>query len=329
MALFGMRFAYIQIKEGRTLAFQKTLQNEIKITGIALHSGELSQLILHPAPPDTGIVFLYQKDNKRIPIKAIVENVVDTRYAVTLGKEGCMISTVEHLLAALNGLGIDNLYISVNSIEMPILDGSALEFVKKILKTGIEKQDQLKKYLVLEEPAEVVEGDKHLIFMPSDDFRINYTIDFGREILNKQTAFFEINEKSFINDICKARTFTFLDEVSYLRKNGLAKGGSLDNAIVLTDTDILNDGLRYKDEFVRHKILDLIGDLYLCGYPVKGHIIAYKSGHSLDVRLVRLLRKFGEIKEDESEDIELSIDDIVDQIETVSGPELHITSGSN
>ncbi|HDS09661.1 MAG TPA: UDP-3-O-[3-hydroxymyristoyl] N-acetylglucosamine deacetylase [Firmicutes bacterium] len=296
------------------MAFQRTLKEEIKITGIALHSGELSQLILHPAPPDTGIVFLYHKNRKIVPIPAIVENVVDTRYAVTLGREGCRISTVEHFLAALCGLGIDNLYVSVNSSELPILDGSAIGFTKRILEAGIERQKELKKVLVLDEPAEVVEGDKHLIFMPSAGLKINYTIDFGRLILNKQTAFFDISEESFLKEICLARTFTFLNEVSYLRKNGLAKGGSLDNAIVLTDDDILNDSLRYRDEFVRHKILDLIGDLYLCGYPVRGHIIAYKSGHSLDVRLVRLLRKFGEVIEDDSQEKSISEKDIISHL---------------
>ncbi|MDD3625924.1 MAG: UDP-3-O-acyl-N-acetylglucosamine deacetylase [bacterium] len=303
------------------MAFQRTLKDEIKISGIALHSGELSQLILHPAPPDTGIVFLFHKHQKIIPVPAIVENVVDTRYAVTLGKEDCRISTVEHFLAALSGLGIDNLYVSINSSEMPILDGSALTFVRKFLEVGIERQKAKRKVLVLEEPAEVIEGDKHLIFMPSNGFKINYTIDFGRSILNKQTAFFDITENSFLKEISLARTFTFLNEVSFLRKNGLAKGGSLDNAIVLTDTDILNDRLRYEDEFVRHKILDLIGDLYLCGYPVRGHIIAYKSGHSLDVRLVRLLRKFGEIVEDDSEEEDLSKDEILQQLESqIYGP---------
>lgn len=308
------------------MAFQKTIKQELKIIGIGLHSGELSELILKPAPPDTGIIFVFEQNNLRVPIKSIVENVIDTRYAVTLGKEGFKVSTVEHFLAALIGLEIDNLYVSINSHEMPILDGSALEFVRKILKAGIEKQDKLKKYLYLEEPAEVVEGDKHLVYVPADDFKINYTIDFNRSILNKQTAFFEINPKTFIHDICKARTFTFLDEVSYLRKNGLAKGGSLDNAIVLTDDDILNDGLRYPDEFVRHKILDLIGDLYLCGYPVKGHFIAYKSGHTLDVRLVKLLSKFGELKEDHSENIDISESDLVEYFEPEPTLSLNISN---
>ena len=267
---------------------QRTLKRAIHCTGLGLHTGRKINLTLCPAEEGRGIVFVRTDIPKRVEIEACVNNVVDTKLATTLGKDGVRISTVEHLLAALYGLGIDNLIIEVDGPEVPIMDGSSAPFVYLIHCAGIEEQCDVKRFMIIKKRIEVTSGDKWISLMPSQDSRITYTIDFAHPLLRSQTLSVTCDTQSFHKDICKARTFGFLKDVELMRSMGLAQGGSLDNAIVIDEFRILNEeGLRYKDEFVRHKILDLFGDLSLFGAYIIGHIKAYKSGHHLNNQLAR------------------------------------------
>jgi UDP-3-O-[3-hydroxymyristoyl] N-acetylglucosamine deacetylase len=242
-------------------------------------------LLVIPAPPDTGIVF-QRTDLDDFRIEATVRNVAHVAYATTLMKQGVLISTVEHLLSSLYIFGIDNAIIEIDNLEVPILDGSALQFVVAIQRAGLAKQKAPRTHLVVRKELHLEERGKTISVYPSDSFQIAYSIDFNHPLIRKQTFEFEASPEGFARDIAPARTFGFLHEVEELRKNGLVRGGSLENAIVLTKTGILNDILRFRDEFVRHKILDSIGDLSLIGRPLIGRIVASKGGHALHTLLV-------------------------------------------
>jgi len=269
---------------------QKTIKKEITFSGVGLHTGRNVMMKLVPAEADKGVKFIRTDLPGSPSIKADGANVVNTNYATTLGVGGVTVSTVEHILAALYGLGVDNVDVEVFGSEIPILDGSAGEFIRKIEATGLKSLMAPRKYLVVKRPIKVSEGDKYLMLLPSDEpgLRIDYSIDFNHTLLSKQTFSRQCTKEVFIEEIGNARTFGFLSDIEMLRANGLAMGGSLSNAVVVGESDILNeDGLRYPDEFVRHKALDLIGDLALVGAPVRGLLIAHRSGHALNHRLLQ------------------------------------------
>ncbi|MDI6736349.1 MAG: UDP-3-O-acyl-N-acetylglucosamine deacetylase [bacterium] len=267
---------------------QQTIKKELEYSGIGLHTGEQIHLVFKPATAGTGIVFVRQDLSGKPMIKACPENVNNTWRELSLKKNGVEIHTVEHLLAALSGLGIDNIEIAVNGDEIPIGDGSALPFVE-LLKDEIISRNTSKKVFRPKEPlwAGSSTEDKQVILLPSDEWRITYTIDFEHPVVKTQLATFVITQEVFVKEIAPARTFGFLKEVESLHARGLAKGGSLENAIVIGEDKILNDSLRFENELVRHKILDLIGDFSLIGMPILGHVIAIKSGHDLNLKLVQ------------------------------------------
>ena len=268
--------------------YQKTIARQVSFTGIGLHLGKKVNVTIRPANVDHGIVFLRTDTPEPVEIKADAASVVDTKFATTLGYNGAKISTVEHLLAAFMGLGIDNALVEIDSSEVPIMDGSASPFVYLLKTAGIRVQKKPKKFLVIKRVIRVSDGDKRVILAPFKGLKITYTVDFDHPLIANQSYSAEFCNGTFEREISRARTFGFLKDVEILKANGLAKGGSLDNAIVVGDFRIINDdGLRFPDEFVRHKILDSIGDLSLLGVPVIGHLIAYKSGHSLNYRLMK------------------------------------------
>ena len=271
---------------------QRTLKNIIRATGVGLHTGVKVYLTLRPAAPDTGIVFRRVDLEPPVEIQASAHNVTDTRLSTTLERDGVKVSTVEHLMSALAGLGIDNVYIDLTAQEVPIMDGSASPFVFLIQSAGIEKQNALKKYIRVRKPVEVIEGDKHVRFEPFNGFKLGFTIDFAHPALahSAHSVTVDFTNTSFIKEVSRARTFGFMQDVETLRSQGLALGGSLDNAIVMDEYRVLNtDGLRYEDEFVKHKILDAIGDLYQLGHPLIGAFTGVKSGHALNNKLLRAL----------------------------------------
>lgn len=275
------------------LLYQRTLGGEIRLSGRGLHSGKEANLTIEPGLPNSGICFI--RVDQGYEIKATLENVADSKYATTLGINGISICTVEHLLAALYGLGIDNARIELDSSEVPIMDGSASPFVQRIKEVGYRTQEVPRRYLKLKEPVELKEGDKEGILIPSEVFKISYTINFDHPLLGWQSFETILSEESFESEICKARTFGFLREVPHMRKNGLALGGSLENAVVIGDSHIINgDGLRFKDECVRHKILDAIGDISLIGMPLLAHLILKNGGHSFHLKLIK--KAFSETK---------------------------------
>jgi UDP-3-O-[3-hydroxymyristoyl] N-acetylglucosamine deacetylase len=241
-----------------------------------------------PAPSDTGILFKRTDLGDGVEIQSLADNVVDTRLNTTLGKGRVRVKTAEHLLAALAGLGIDNAVIELDAPEVPIMDGSAASYIYLLTSAGIRRQSQLQKFIKIREPIEIKGDGRFAAVYPSDVPEITYEIDFDHPILKKQRYYYRACEDAFVQDIARARTFGFLKEVEYLQSCGFAKGGSLDNAIVIGDYRILNpEGLRYPDEFVRHKILDSIGDLSLAGSPIIGHFQAIKSGHAMNTQLVQ------------------------------------------
>jgi len=271
---------------------QRTLKNMIRATGVGLHTGEKVYLTLRPAAVDTGIVFRRIDLHEPVEIKANAHAVGDTRLSSTLEQNGVKVSTVEHLMSALAGLGIDNAYVDLTASEVPIMDGSAGPFVFLLQSAGIEEQAAPKKYIRVKKPVSVVDGDKWVRFEPFNGFKINFTIDFDHPVLDGsgKSVTVDFAATSYIKEVSRARTFGFMQDVEMLRSQGLALGGSLDNAIVMDEYRILNsDGLRYEDEFVKHKVLDAVGDLYLLGYPLIGAFSGYKSGHSLNNRLLRAL----------------------------------------
>ena len=271
---------------------QRTLKNKIKSTGVGLHTGVRVELMLRPAPPDTGIVFHRTDLPKSVTIVADARNVGDTRLSSSLEKDGARISTVEHLMSALAGLGIDNLHVDVAGPEIPIMDGSAGPFVFLLQSAGIVEQSAPKRYLRIKSAVEARQDDKWARFEPHHGFMLDFTIDFPHPVFGSENRHVAIDfaEHSYIKEVSRARTFGFMQDVEALRAAGLILGGNLQNAIVLDETRILNsEGLRYDNEFAKHKVLDAIGDLYLLGHPLIGKYTAYKSGHGLNNALSRAL----------------------------------------
>lgn len=271
---------------------QRSLKSLIRATGVGLHSGVKVTLVLRPAPPDTGIVFRRVDLDPVVEMKADPYGVGDTRMASCLEKDGAKIGTVEHLMSALAGLGIDNLYIDVDAAEIPIMDGSASPFVFLLQSAGIEEQAAAKKFLRVKKPVEVVDGDKWARLEPYDGFRLRFSIKFNHPAVDQTgtEVVVDFAADSYVREVSRARTFGFTQDVEAMREQGLALGGSLDNAIVMDEYRVLNaDGLRYADEFVKHKVLDAVGDLYLAGHPLLASFIAHKSGHAMNNRLLRAL----------------------------------------
>ncbi len=270
------------------MRLQRTIKKETSFSGIGLHTGRYATVKLKPAPRDTGIIF-YRIDKGAI-IKANISSVIDTAFATTIGFDGVKIKTVEHLLAAAAGLGIDNLLIEVDGPEIPILDGSAAGLVGIILEAGIAKQGKKISVIKIIKPIVYEDAHSRVVALPYDGMRISYYINFSHRLLGRQELTIDITEENFIKEIAPARTFGFLQDVEKLRANGLAKGGSLDNAVVVGDDGILNaSGLRFNDEFVRHKIMDTIGDMSLIGFPVQGHLMLEKAGHTANLKFLKRL----------------------------------------
>jgi len=269
---------------------QRTLRNVIRATGIGLHSGEKVSMTLRPASADTGIVFRRIDLPQVVDIKVDPYSVSDTRLATCLSKDGATIATVEHLMSALAGLGLDNVYVDVNASEIPIMDGSAGPFVFLLQSAGVEEQKAAKRFLRILKTVEVRQGDKWVRLAPHNGFKIDISIEYNHPVFeqSRQTVSFDFASTSYVKEVSRARTFGFVQEYEALRSQGLAMGGSLDNAVVLDEYRILNnDGLRYDDEFVKHKALDAIGDLYLAGHPIIGAFSGFKSGHALNNQLLR------------------------------------------
>jgi UDP-3-O-[3-hydroxymyristoyl] N-acetylglucosamine deacetylase len=271
---------------------QRTLKNSIRATGVGLHTGKKVLMTLRPAPPDSGIVFRRMDMDPAAEIPARAENVGDTMLGTTLINGEARVSTVEHLLSAFAGLGIDNAVVEVSAPEVPIMDGSAGPFVFLLQSAGIEQQRTPKRFVRIKKRVRVEDGDKWAQFDPFDGFKVNFEIEFNHPVFKRrsQKASMDFSTTSFLKEVSRARTFGFMRDLEVLRSRNLALGGNLDNAIVLDDYRVLNeDGLRYEDEFVKHKILDAIGDLYLLGHSLIGEFSGYKSGHALNNRLLRTL----------------------------------------
>lgn len=271
---------------------QRTLKKQVSATGVGLHSGEKVTLTLLPAAIDTGIVFR-RTDLPGMPIiQATPEAVKDTRMSSALEDNGARVATVEHLMSALAGLGVDNIVVEVSAAEIPIMDGSSGPFIFLLQSAGLSEQPAAKKFIRIKNSIEVKDDDKWVRFDPYHGFKMDFTIDFAHPVFENSGSNVKIDfaDNSYIKEISRARTFGFMHEVEYLRANGLARGGSLDNAIVMDEFRVLNtDGLRYEDEFAKHKVLDAIGDLYLLGHPLLGTYTAFKSGHGLNNQLIRAL----------------------------------------
>jgi UDP-3-O-[3-hydroxymyristoyl] N-acetylglucosamine deacetylase len=275
------------------LVKQRTLKNSIRATGVGLHTGEKVTLTLRPAPPNTGVVFHRTDLDPVVSIAAVAENVGDTRLSTTLVHGDVRVSTVEHLLSAIAGLGIDNLHVDVSAPEVPIMDGSAGPFVFLLQSAGLREQGVPKQFIRVLRSIEVRDQDKWVRFDPYEGFKVGFCIDFEHPMFNSgsQRAELDFSSTSFVREVARARTFGFMRDIEALRANQLALGGSLDNAIVLDDFKILNeDGLRYENELVKHKILDVVGDLYLLGHSLIGAFSGHKSGHALNNQLIRALR---------------------------------------
>ncbi|MDD4881075.1 MAG: UDP-3-O-acyl-N-acetylglucosamine deacetylase [Gallionellaceae bacterium] len=268
---------------------QRSIKTLVRATGVGLHSGQKVEITLRPAAPDTGIFFRRVDLAEPVTFRIDPHLVSDTRLCSALECNGARVATVEHLMSALAGLGIDNLYIDIDAAEVPILDGSAAPFVFLLQSAGIDEQEKPRRYIRVKKTVRVEEGDKWAEIAPHDGFRIRFKIDFEHPVLKRSGREISIDfaETSYVKEISRARTFGFMNEVEYLRANGLALGGSLDNAIVMDEFRVLNaDGLRYADEFVKHKVLDAVGDFYLAGHALLGDITAFKSGHGLNNQLL-------------------------------------------
>jgi len=271
---------------------QRTLKNMIRATGVGLHTGVKVYLTLRPAAPNSGIVFRRTDLAQPVEVKANPYAVSDTRLSSCLERDGARISTVEHLMSAFAGLGIDNAYVDLTAPEVPIMDGSAGPFVFLLQSAGIEEQGAPKRFIRIVKPVEAADGDKWVRFEPHDGFKLTMSIDFDHPVFEKarQSVCVDFSTTSYIKEVSRARTFGFMQDVESMRAQGLALGGSLDNAIVMDEYRVLNnDGLRYQDEFVKHKVLDAIGDLYLLGHPLIGAFHGHKSGHALNNHLLRRL----------------------------------------
>jgi len=269
---------------------QRTLMNEVGCTGIGLHTGEKVKINLRPAPPNSGIKFV-RTDLKGHPeVEVRFDNVFDTTLATTIGTNGCKVSTIEHLMAAFFGLGIDNAVVELDGPEVPIMDGSAAPFVFLIKSGDVREQKSPKQFIIIKKPFKVDDGNRSVCIYPSKELKITYMIDFQHPLLRNQEYELTFSGRDFIREISTARTFGFMKDVETLKKNGFARGGSLDNAVVIDDFRIINEGgLRFDDEFVRHKILDFIGDISIVGSPIIGHFVIKKSGHFLNQHMLRKL----------------------------------------
>ena len=292
---------------------QRTLSNSIKASGVGLHSGEKVNMTLRPAAKDTGIIFRRLDIEPIQQIPALAKNVIDTMLGTTIAKKNASVMTVEHILAAFAGLGIDNALIDLDGPEVPIMDGSSASFIFLIESAGIEEQNASKKFLRIKKNIRVEDGEKFAEFKPYNGYRISFEIDFDHPMIKSKLTKLSVDFSTltFLKEISRARTFGFLKEIETLRSKNLALGGSLDNAIVFDDYRILNqDGLRYQDELVRHKILDVVGDLYLMGHILVGEFNGYKSGHELNNKLILKLytdqTAWEEIEESEITDIPIS-----------------------
>jgi UDP-3-O-[3-hydroxymyristoyl] N-acetylglucosamine deacetylase len=271
---------------------QRTLKNIIRATGVGLHTGDKVYMTLRPAAPNTGIVFRRTDLPTPVDILAHPENVGDTRLSTTLVKGDVRVSTVEHLLSAMAGLGIDNAYVDLSAPEVPIMDGSAGPFVFLLQSAGIEEQDAAKRFIRIKKPVKVQDGDKWARLEPFEGFKVGFSVEFNHPMFNKRNsqAEMDFSTTSFVKEVSRARTFGFMRDIEMLRERNLTLGGSMDNAVVLDDYRVLNeDGLRYEDEFVKHKILDAIGDIYMLGHSLIGAYYAHKSGHELNNKLLRTL----------------------------------------
>ena len=273
---------------------QRTLKNVIRATGVGLHTGEKVYLTVRPAPADTGIVFRRVDLDPVVEISTGAENVGETTLSTTLVKDGVKVGTVEHLLSAMAGLGIDNAYVELSAPEVPIMDGSAGPFVFLLQSAGIREQDAAKKFIRIKKEVTVRDEDKVATFVPFDGFKVTFSIEFDHPVFEErnQLASIDFSSTSFVKEVARARTFGFMRDIEFLRSQNLALGGSVDNAIVVDEFRILNeDGLRYDDEFVKHKMLDAIGDLYQLGHSLIGEFVGHKSGHALNNALLRELLK--------------------------------------
>ena len=276
---------------------QRSIKSLVRATGVGLHSGQKVEITLRPAPADTGIFFRRIDLPEPVSFRVEPHLVSDTRLCSALESHGARVATVEHLMSALAGLGIDNVFIDMDAAEVPILDGSAAPFVFLLQSAGIEELDMPRRFIRLKHKVRVEDGDKWAEITPYDGFRLTFKIDFEHPVLQRSGKEISIDfaETSYVKEISRARTFGFMQEVEYLRANGLALGGNLDNAIVMDEFRVLNsDGLRYADEFVKHKVLDAVGDFYLAGHPLLGAISAYKSGHGLNNKLLRAIMDDGD-----------------------------------
>ncbi len=264
-------------------ARQRTVARSVKCTGLGVHSGKTVNMTIRPAPANHGIKFVRTDLPGNPEIPARFNRVVDTSLATVIGDNGCIVSTIEHLMASFAGLSIDNAVVELDAYEVPIMDGSAGPFTEAIRSVGIREQNGPRCFFMINEPIELTDGNRSVGIYPDAAFRITCTIDFNHPLVGEQTLTLEMDDDRFAADISPARTFGFLQEVEYLKRYGFARGGSLDNAVVLAADGVMNDGgLRYKDEFVRHKLLDCIGDFSLLGMPMMGHVVTYRSGHAFN-----------------------------------------------
>ncbi|MBI4557594.1 MAG: UDP-3-O-[3-hydroxymyristoyl] N-acetylglucosamine deacetylase [Candidatus Hydrogenedentes bacterium] len=270
---------------------QHTIRKEASFSGIGLHTGNLTTITFKPAPPNSGITFYRVDLPDRPGIQADIDHVVDVSRGTTIGLNGVKVHTVEHVLAAIAGLGIDNLAIEVDANETPVGDGSSVPFMSTLKKAGLVKQDAERKYIEVKEPVYYKHDDITLSVLPANELRLTMTISYDHVAVGTQYASFIITPETFEKEIAPARTFCFLRDVRMLQEQGLIKGGSLENAVVIGDDAILNEDLRFPDEFVRHKILDLLGDMFLLGHPVKGHVIGVKSGHAMHVKFSQEIKR--------------------------------------
>jgi len=269
---------------------QRTLMNEVGCTGIGLHTGEKVKINLRPAPANSGIKFVRTDLKGRPEVEVRFDNVFDTTLATTIGTNGCKVSTIEHLMAAFFGLGIDNAVVELDGPEVPIMDGSAAPFVFLIKSGDVREQKSPKQFIVIKKRFKVDDGNRSVCIYPSKELKITYMIDFQHPLFRNQEYELTFSGRDFVREISTARTFGFMKDVETLKKNGFARGGSLDNAVVIDDFRIINeDGLRFDDEFVRHKILDFIGDISIVGSPIIGHFVVKKSGHFLNQHMLRKL----------------------------------------
>jgi UDP-3-O-[3-hydroxymyristoyl] N-acetylglucosamine deacetylase len=269
---------------------QRTLKNSIQATGVGLHSGDKVLITLRPAAPNTGIIF--RRTDVNVCIPALAHHVTDTHLCTSIQSDGVKVATIEHLMSALAGFGVDNAYIDINSPEVPIMDGSSAPFVFLLESAGIVEQNVAKRFIKINKKITVKDNEKHVHLVPFEGFKVSFDIDFEHPVFidKPQTITLDFSKVSYVKEVCRARTFGFLADYERLREAGLAKGGSLDNAIVVDEYRIMNEGgLRYQDEFVRHKVLDAVGDLYLLGAPLIGAFKGYKSGHALNNQLLLAL----------------------------------------